>query len=502
VHTILNLIEVAADAHPDSVAIRHRRSTITYRELSAGIDNVARNAVAAGARPGDRFIYAARPSPTSLAITLGLLRAGLTLVFVDPFTSPELFARRAELVNPRYTLADAVLYTVGHRRLASLRAWKGVNVCDYSAIDSSHLHIGRRLPGVPKRSVSMNRWLMRPAPQVPIPTLDANADAIITFTSGTTADPKGVVHTLASISANVVNFGNLLDLQPGQKVYSEPMTVGSVAISRGAEWHIPHQSDTIPDAAVYFAVPSEVIATLDRIDRGRHGDRTPTISIVATGGAPVLPALVDRISGTLGAGTTILNVYGMTEMLPIAVGDARRKAAVTRGDLLGRPIGDTRIRIADDNEIVVAGSGLMDRYFGHDRAEWHPTGDLGLIDDNGTLIMLGRKKNMFIRGNQNIYPSLYEPGLTTIDGVADAVLLGVADQYGDDRIVLLVVPAVGHNPEAVRRRVESEAAFHMDADAVPDLVSAIAVMPTTGRAQKRDMAALQRLAAELVGAAG
>ena len=496
-HTLLNLIETAAAAHPDNIAIRNRHDTVTYRELAAGIDNVARNAVATGAQSGDRFLYAAKPSPTSIAITLGLLRAGLTLVFVDPFTSPDLFARRAELVNPKYTLADAFLYTLGHRRLASLRTWKGVNVCDYGGIECMHLHIGRRIPGVPRGSVSMNLWLTTPAPGVQLPTLNPNGDAIITFTSGTTTDPKGVVHTLASISANIINFGNLLDLQPGQKVYSEPMTVGSVALSRGAEWHIPDKRDAIPDAAVFFAVPSEVLTALDRIDRG---DRKPRISIVATGAAPVLPALVDRISDTLGTATTILNVYGMTEMLPVAVGDARLKATVTRGDLLGSPIGDTRIRIADDNEVLVAGSGLMDRYFGHDRIEWHPTGDLGVIDDDGNLIMLGRKKSMFIRGNQNIYPSLYEPGLTTIDGVADAVLLGVADKYGDDRIVLFVIPDAGHNPDAVRRRVEAEAIFHMDADAIPDFVATISAMPTAGRALKRDAAALQQLAAELVGA--
>ena len=492
-HTILTFIEASAAAHPDLPAIRHRKHSITFRELATGIDRVARHAIAAGAAPGDRFLFAARPSPTSLTITLGLLRAGLTLVFVDPFTSPDLFASRAQTVRPRYTLADAVLYTLGHRRLAPARRWKNVSICDYSAVEATHLHIGRRLPGVPPQSVSMNAWLTTSAPDVGLPELDPGADAVITFTSGTTSDPKGVVHTLATLSSNVEAFADALDLRHGQQVYSEPMTVGAVALARAATWHIPHRRDRIPDADVYFGVPTDVLDLLDRVDRS---GRTPKIRTVATGAAPVLPSLVTRVSRTFGEATRILNVYGMTEMLPVAVGDARRKLETVRGDLLGSPIGDTRIRIAADNEIVVTGSGLMDRYFGRERAEWHATGDYGELTEDGELIMLGRKKNMLIRRDQNIYPSLYEPAITVIHGVADAAIVGVPDEYGDDVVYLFIVPEPGHDTEAVRLRVIREAPGHMDAEAIPDHVIAIPAMPVTGRARKRDMQALVRLATE------
>ena len=160
----LDLVYAASDARPDNKAITLKGETLTYRELTAGITNVAANAVAHGAVSGDRFLFAAKPSPTSIMVTLGLLKAGLTLVFVDPFSSPDLFASRSTLVNPAYTVADSLLYTLGHPRLARARAWKNVSVCDYGSVDAGHLFIGRRLPGLPRAAVSMSDWI-RSAPR-------------------------------------------------------------------------------------------------------------------------------------------------------------------------------------------------------------------------------------------------------------------------------------------------------------------------------------------------
>jgi acyl-CoA synthetase (AMP-forming)/AMP-acid ligase II len=184
----------------------------------------------------------------------------------------------------------------------------------------------------------------------------------------------------------------------------------------------------------------------------------------------------------------------MTEFLPIANATAEEKLANSRGDLLGRPIGDTEVKIAEDNEILVRGSGLMKNYYGQPSPEWHPTGDLGELTDDGRIILLGRKKNMLIRGNKNIYPSLYEPGLTTIPGVADAAIIGAPDGYGDDRVVLFIVPEPGSDPAAVRAAVQRDVIYHVDADALPDRIEVIPVMPVSGRANKRNQAELSRLA--------
>ncbi len=463
--TLIEQIEQACVDHPNLTAIRHRHDSITYRELGEAITNVARNAIAAGAIPGDRFLYAARPTPRSLAVTLGMLRAGMTLVFVDPFTAPESFATRASLVAPAFTLADSILYTLGHRKLAWARAIRNINICDYAAVTARHMFTGRRLPGVPRNAIRVDDWVAG-APLLELPPVDPARDAVITFTSGTTADPKGVVHSQRTLAANAAPFADELGIHPHTLVYSEPMTVGAVALTRGAEWWIPDKSDRDVHTEVYFGVPTDLLAMLDR---PKHRFRA---EVVATGAAPVLPSLVERVSAQVGEHSRIISVYGMTEMLPVAMCDARRKRNHLDGDLLGHPVGDTRVKIASDGEVLVAGSGLMENYFGREPEQWHPTGDLGRLVD-GELMLLGRKKNMLIRGNKNIYPSLYEPGVTTIDGVADAAIVGVPDVYGDDRVILFVAREPAHTAAAVRQRVQSALPDHFDGDAIPDEVGCL-----------------------------
>jgi acyl-coenzyme A synthetase/AMP-(fatty) acid ligase len=101
---------------------------------------------------------------------------------------------------------------------------------------------------------------------------------------------------------------------------------------------------------------------------------------------------------------------------------------------------------------------------------------------------------MMIRGDTNIYPSLYEPGITTINGVADAVIVGVPDEFGDDQIVLFVLPEPGLNLDELRPLVWAELPTHVDKAALPDYLFFLQSMPVTGRSQKRDMDKLIELA--------
>jgi long-subunit acyl-CoA synthetase (AMP-forming) len=345
------------------------------------------------------------------------------------------------------------------------------------------------LPGLPRPSSSISAWFQTKS-DAELPVLDSAQPAIITFTSGTTGDPKGVVHTLSTISANLDNFGELFNVQPGELIYSEPMTVGIVALAHGANWCIPEKHTPAPGKIdLLFGVPTEILSFLEKTK-----NRNIVVKAAATGAAPVLPSLVRAIDAAFGADCRIVNVYGMTEMLPVAVCDARLKANDLEGDLLGTPIGDTCVKIAEDGEILVQGSGLMIHYFGREPQQWHPTGDLGFVNDEGMIVMLGRKKNMLIRGNKNIYPSLYEPGLTTIEGVADAVISGSPDEFGDDRVVLFIVVEPGFDATVVLERVKSRQREFIDTDALPDRIELLASVPTSGRANKRDMPAIAAIA--------
>jgi acyl-CoA synthetase (AMP-forming)/AMP-acid ligase II len=132
------------------------------------------------------------------------------------------------------------------------------------------------------------------------------------------------------------------------------------------------------------------------------------------------------------------------------------------------------------------------------------TGDLARLDGE-RLTLLGRRKDMFIRGTQNVYPGLYEPIIAGIPGVAEAAMVGVPDEIGDDRIVVVVVPAddppattTDAHPivVAVRRALPGL----IDAGVLPDAVLAAPGLPRSGRGRKLDRVALTASIAPLLAA--
>jgi acyl-CoA synthetase (AMP-forming)/AMP-acid ligase II len=186
-------------------------------------------------------------------------------------------------------------------------------------------------------------------------------------------------------------------------------------------------------------------------------------------------------------------VYGMTEILPVAIADGVAKLAAppTEGDEVGRIMPSVDARI-DDGELVLAGPGLALGYLAE--LPQHPlteirTGDLARLDGD-RLTLLGRRKDMFIRGTQNVYPGLYEPIIAGLPGVVDVAMVGVPDEIGDDRIVLALV-----GDDGVAERVSRALPGLIDAGVLPDEIVVLDELPRGGRSRKLDRAALaQRVA--------
>ena len=142
------------------------------------------------------------------------------------------------------------------------------------------------------------------------------------------------------------------------------------------------------------------------------------------------------------------------------------------------------------------------------RAAEHRTGDLARIEPDGRIVLVGRTRDMIIRGTTNIYPGLFEPRIAALDGAGEAVLVGVPQVDGDERVVLVVTsgaarvaphddvvldpdhPLVGHVRAALPGVV--------DHDALPDVVLHADRVPLSGRSRKPDRQALARAAAPFV----
>ena len=491
---LLEALLASCDRYPGAPAITLGRRTLTFAGLRDAVLGTATGLRAHGLRAGDRVLFSVRPGPSGIVLALGIVAAGGTVVFADPGQGEALFRSRAALAGPRWVAAESLLYAASAGPLRGLARSRGIELPDYASVvpDAAHLVAGPWLPGVPRGARSVAR-LARTVGDRSVIDGDAGAPALVIFTSGTTDHPKAVVHSRATLGTGLADFAAAIELRPGERVVTDQLMIGIPALIAGAHWELPplgldpgarpeRMLPLLARADVLFAVPAALDAMLRLLAGSRAARRAPhRPRALILGGAPVLRPLLERARAAFPP-TRIHAVYGMTELLPIAVADGDVKLARHgAGDYVGRLMPSVSARI-DDGELVVSGPGLAD-YLDGPLTELR-TGDLARLDGN-ELVLAGRAKDMFIRGTTNIYPGLYEPIIAGLPGVREAALVGVADAIGDDELVLALV-LDGTTVERVRRALPGV----IDAAVLPDRIVALEAFPRAGRSRKLDRAAL------------
>jgi fatty-acyl-CoA synthase len=185
---------------------------------------------------------------------------------------------------------------------------------------------------------------------------------------------------------------------------------------------------------------------------------------IAAGSTTIDPELVKRVEAAYGARFTV--IFGQTEASGQITQSCFEDSIADRTDRVGRPLEHVSVRVADPEtgevlaceqvgELQVSGYSVMAEYFdkpaetaatlGEDG--WLHTGDLGFMDSRGFVQVVGRLKDMVIRGGENIYPREIEDVLLERPDVSEVAVLGVPDDYYGEEIVAVVRPAPGHRPE-------------------------------------------------------
>ncbi|GAA2419081.1 class I adenylate-forming enzyme family protein [Actinomadura vinacea] len=497
---VRRLLEQAA-ATPGAVAlVAGDGAELTYGDLRQKVLAVRHALVASGMEPGDGVLFSVRPSPEALVLALGVVAAQGVVVFADPGAGPEMFTARLRLARPKWSAAESLLYMGS--RLGPVRAYarrRGLLLPNLGDLEVEgggrlrHIYVGRWLPGVPRGALSYARSTRGTAPE-PLDLGDPDAPAAVIFTSGTTENPRAVVHTQASLSAALDLFRERLPLDPGDIVHTDQLMLGLPTLISGACWSMPPLSASPADfarllkerrATHTFCVPIHLAEILD-IDPELPG----ALRYVLLGAAPAPPAILRRALSATAPSAKVLSVYAMTEILPVAIASAQEKLAHTRsgadGDLLGEPL--VRTRTAADGELHLSGPNLCRGYLGAPPLDELPTGDLARLDGAGRLVLTGRKKDMLIRGDFNLYPGLYEPAIAALDGVTEAAIVGLRDpETGDEQVVLAVVGDA--EPGRLRDRLPKV----IDHDALPDRIVVLPELPRSGRARKLDRDRLREL---------
>jgi long-chain acyl-CoA synthetase len=464
----------------------YRTWTWTYAQLADASRSFARRLRTAKITAGQAIAIWSENRPEWIAAMWGALLEGVVLVPIDYRTSAEFLIKVAGIV-------DAKAIVVG------------------DAVEGAALAGNRPIWHLPEifRFDHSAASLPETTPDLRSSILDASTTAEIIFTSGATAEPKGVILSHKNILANIVpieremakykkytrpfrpiRFLNLLPLSHmfGQAMatFVPPMLPGVVVFTRSyspddivRQIHdrrisvlvcVPKILEVLKDYILRVAPeaaepPPPGMHWAKRWWRYRRIHRMFGFKFWAmvVGAAPLDPEL-EAFWGRLGF--VVVQGYGLTETAPIVTLNHPLRAK--RG-AVGKPIGGVEIRIAEDGEILVRGDNVTSGYYKAPDATrdafadgWFHTGDIGELDAEGQLLIRGRKKEMIVTPEGlNVFPEDVERVLNEQPGVRDSAVVGapVAGSTAE-RVHAVLLLAQDTDPDAVIRAANAKLGDH------------------------------------------
>jgi fatty-acyl-CoA synthase len=521
--TIPELLRRLVAAFPDAPALRWPAREIqrTFAELDAETLAAARAFVAAGVGRGDRVTLWAENSPEWIVVQLALARLGAVLVTANTALKPpeiEYLLRQSRscgLVrdrggegNPRAAALALVRARLPELRFevelsaaapaapAPARAWSSF-LADGAAVDGARLR-REEAALAPDDVINMQ------------------------YTSGTTGFPKGVMLSHRNLVNNAWGIGTKLDYRPGERLaLTLPLfhcfgcVVGTLGAFASAvtlcgidRFDAAAALDLVASerCQILYGVPTHFRMLVEEQER-----RPRDLSSLRTGimgGAPCPEQLVRRLVSELHL-PQMVAAYGLTECSPGVTINDPDDSIERRATTVGRPMAETEVRVVDPatlrdvprgerGELWVRGHCVMKGYFEQPEATaqvllpdgWLRTGDLAIHGEDDYLRIVGRLKEMVIRGGENVYPAEVEEALRGHPAVRDAAVFGVPDErLGEDVRAAVLLKAGAAAGEAALRDFLRERVAGVK---VPSRIYVVDAFPMTasGKVRKFQLAEL------------
>ena len=486
--TVAACLEAGCRDHPDRDALVWGDRVLTYAELDLRVAAAAGGLTSLGIGPGDRVACSLTNQPALVEAFLATQRLGAVWLGVNTNLTPD---------EAGWLLADAdaAVVVVGSDRAGIGR--------------------GRQTITMDPTGNGNDDWAElvdagRPAPTVQV---DPHAPAAIAYTSGTTGRPKGAVHSQHNLLWPGISSRRSYPAIDGERhgtalalTILNILALGPLwAYLRGTTAVLVHRTDAVGLAAAVrrhrinriTLVPTMAHDLVAHPEVDREDLATLTQTIIGAGHSP--PAL--RAAWLEKFGSRALAGYGLTEA-PTGV-TREHVDRPTRDDGAGYPLEPVRVVVVDDDdrEVPHGGTGevcLAPVTEGRWAGTWTPmlgywnngeataealrggmlhTGDLGLLDEHGQLVIRGRRTEMILRGGANVYPVEVERVLLEHPDVEEAAVLGLPDDRLGEVVVACLVPSGHADPDTLAGKVATFCRDRLARYKVPEQLVVVGALP-------------------------
>jgi long-chain acyl-CoA synthetase len=436
---VYEIVKSAASQFSDRPIIRFEGKDVACPDFIDQVDRLASAFALRSVKPGDRIMILAKNSPEWIISYFAALARGAVAVPVNPALS-----------------ASEVGYIVEHAKPT-------IVVTDSDIASSLPGHVPHIITLGP--AGNFGAAVLSGSGGTAVLPRQADDLAVIFYTSGTTGRPKGVMLSHGAVAANARIVQSLYGLSPSDRtlvtgslsfIYSI-MTNCTSAICSGVTIHLlerfhpEHVLRAIENQriTIFMGVPTMYVMMLGWAKDKSIDTSSIRLSICSGASLPwnLLLAVRERFDWTL------LDLWGMTEGTPIT---SYSPAEAPRQDSCGHPLEGCGVRVEDDNgqdagvdvvgEVLLSGPPVMLGYYNNPEATaetlrdgWVRTGDLGKLDSDGFLYIVGRKKDLIIRGGANIYPTEVEDVLYGHTAVAECAVIGRPDDIYGETVEAVIV---------------------------------------------------------------
>jgi len=484
------LVRLFRERRPDPSTLLLRTPAgerVTYGGADEGSARLAHALAGAGVQPGDRVAVQVEKSPFAVFLYLACIRSGAVLLPVNPaYTDAEVDHLVAD-AEPRLLVRDPSRAT----------AVRGTPVL--TADGRGRGTLAAAADGQPPQFDDVD-----PSPE------DL---AAILYTSGTTGLPKGAMLSHRNLASNAVALHRawgfrqddvLLHALPvfhthGLFVATNCVLANGTGMIFLARFDVDAVLAHLPAVTVFMGVPTYYTRLL--ADPRLGPDTCRNMRLFVSGSAPMLPGTHEEFR--VRTGHTILERYGMTETSMIT---SNPLDGPRRPGTVGPPLPGVSVRLAPDTAggaegiglVEVRGANVFSGYWRRPELSdteftadgWFRTGDMGSLDEDGYLAIVGRSTDLIISGGLNVYPKEVEGVLDEQDGVLESAVVGVPDADLGEAVVAVVVRRPGHTVDETSVRAAARA--RLAGFKVPRRVHVVDALPrnTMGKVEKAKLRSL------------